>query len=285
MKIDFHTHIFPPEISRNRERFSAADPAFRLLYALPTARIATAERLIEILDEDTVDRAVVFGFPWRSEDLTRRHNDYVLEMASRYPERLIPFACVHPLNRQSAGEAGRCCEQGAAGLGELGLYEPCDPQSALAAFGEIFEVARTYGRILLIHANEPVGHPYPGKAPQGLEFYYELARRAAGIPLILAHWGGGLCFYEMLKKEVAETMSHLYYDTAASPFLYHPAVYPTVLGIVGKERVLFGSDCPLLRPARYFQEMQTVLSPREMEAVCGENAWRLLHGTQHRTAG
>ncbi|HOV85804.1 MAG TPA: TatD family hydrolase [Syntrophobacteraceae bacterium] len=280
MKIDVHTHIFPPEICRDRGRFFSSQPAFRLLYDSPKAPLATAERLLEVLDEDEVDRAVVFGFPWQGRERVLRHNDYVLEAAARYPRRLIPFACVHPLDPEAPAEADRCCAQGAAGLGELGLYEPCDPAAALAAYDGIFRVARSYGKPLLVHANEPVGHAYPGKAPQGLDFYYRLAQRAEGIPLILAHWGGGLCFYEMMKKEVAETLSHVFYDTAASPFLYRASVYRTVLDIVGKERVLLGSDGPLLRPRRYFHEMQGVLSPEEMRAVCGENAGRLLSGAR-----
>ena len=108
---------------------------------------------------------------------------------------------------------------------------------------------------MLVHANEPVGHNYPGKAPLGLDFYYALAALASDQPLILAHWGGGLGFFQLLKKEAPQTLKNVYYDTAASPFLYEPAIYAHMAAIVGKEKILFGSDYPLLSPGRYFQEM------------------------------
>jgi predicted TIM-barrel fold metal-dependent hydrolase len=69
----------------------------------------------------------------------------------------------------------------------------------------------------------------------------------------------------------------VYYDTAASPFLYNKRVYQIALSIVGPHRILFGSDYPLIPPARYKQEMQEAgLDEKELEAVLGLNARRLL---------
>ncbi|MGA7878463.1 MAG: amidohydrolase family protein, partial [Desulfoferrobacter sp.] len=122
----------------------------------------------------------------------------------------------------------------------------------------------------------PIGHSYPGKAPFGLDFYYAIARLAKGLPLILAHWGGGLCFYEMLRKEVPETLGSVYYDTAASPFLYRSGIYTHMTEIVGAERILFGSDYPLLAANRYFDEMANLgLAADVIDAITGGNAARL----------
>ena len=46
MLIDFHTHIFPPDIRDHRERYCARDPWFNELYSNPRANIATAEDLV-----------------------------------------------------------------------------------------------------------------------------------------------------------------------------------------------------------------------------------------------
>ena len=48
--IDVHTHIFPPEIVRQREDFFNEDPAFRWLYDSPQARLITAEELLQAMD-------------------------------------------------------------------------------------------------------------------------------------------------------------------------------------------------------------------------------------------
>jgi len=279
MRIDIHTHIFPPEFIDERDRFFPGEPIFKLLYGSPTARLATAETLLEIMDRDAVDIAVTFGFPWRNPELAYRHNDYVLEAASKY-SRLVPLGCVNPLGQGSLQEANRCLRSGAKGLGELAIYDECDKETALNGFRELVESCRSHGGILLVHANEPVGHWYPGKATLGLDFFYALARLTAEMPLILAHWGGGLCFYELLKKDAPEVLKHVYYDTAASPFLYRPDVYRIMARTLDAEKLLFGSDFPLLPPRRYFQDFSEAgLTADEIRAISGENAARLFNLT------
>ena len=167
MKIDIHTHIFPPEIAANRGDYFGGEPVFKQLYDSPKAKLATAERLLEAMDENQVDVSVVFGFPWENGKLTKRHNAYVLESASKYPNRLIPLACVNPLAKESLREAEQCLAAGAKGLGELAVYGDCDEQAALSSYQELFECSKSYHGILLVHSNEPVGHWYPGKAPFG----------------------------------------------------------------------------------------------------------------------
>ena len=279
MKIDVHTHIFPPEIVREREQFFDADPSFRLLYGSPKARLADAGSLLESMDRHGIERSVVFGFPWLDGGLAARHNDYVLEAAAGSTRRLVPLGCVNPLAPGSVQEAERCFRAGVKGLGELAVYGPCDADDALEGYRSLVACCRSYGGFLLVHANEPVGHLYPGKAALGLGFYYALARLAAGIPLVLAHWGGGLCFYELLEKETREVLANVYYDTAASPYLYRPAVYRHATNILGAGKIFFGSDYPLLPPSRYFEEMSAAgLTSEESDAISGGNAGALLSG-------
>ena len=278
MRIDVHTHIFPPEIVQDRQRFFDGEPAFQLLYDFPTARLATAESLLETMSRDGVDHAVVFGFPWRRSDLMKRHNDYVLESATKHSPALIPFGCVYPMEPESPMEAERCLELGARGLGELAIYGAVTAQVALECFLDLIACCRMHQGVMLVHANEPVGYRYPGKAPLGLDFYYALARLAAGMPLILAHWGGGLGFYELLKKEAPETLKDVYYDTAASPFLYKASMYACMTAIVGKEKILFGSDYPLQSPAQALADIDSLgwLSLSQKEQILGNNAAALL---------
>lgn len=276
MRIDVHTHIFPKEVVQRRELFFKDESAFKSLYGNPKARLATAEALLQAMDKAEIDYSVTFGFPWRNPDLAKRHNDYILEAASRYSSRLIPMGCVDPLADKSAEEAERVLQAGARGLGELAIYGPCDTGEALDCYKNLIDCCKSHKGILLIHANEPVGHSYPGKSPLGLDFYYTLARLAEDTPLILAHWGGGLCFYESLKKEASEVLANVYYDTAASPFLYRPSIYASVAAIVGVEKILFGSDYPLLGADRYFEEMAgSGLTDLQIDAIGGGNAARL----------
>lgn len=129
---------------------------------------------------------------------------------------------------------------------------------------------------ILLHTNERLGHSYPGKGATPLERFYELILSFPNLPVILAHWGGGLPFYELM-PEVAKSMIHVYYDTAASPFLYSKRIYAIASEIVGAEKILFGTDFPLLSPPRYFQELkESGLSKEDQEKILGLNFSRLI---------
>jgi predicted TIM-barrel fold metal-dependent hydrolase len=130
---------------------------------------------------------------------------------------------------------------------------------------------------VMIHTNEPVGHRYPGKSENTLAQIYDIIKRFPDNKIVLAHWGGGIFFYGLLKKEVQEALKNIWLDTAASPFLYDPAIYRHAIDIVGVEKILFGTDFPLIKPARYFKEFEAAgLTQAEMNAVCGENARKLI---------
>ena len=76
-----------------------------------------------------------------------------------------------------------------------------------------------------------------------------------------------------LKKEVKDILKNVYYDTAASPFLYNKEIYRTAFSLTGKDKILFGSDYPLMKPSRYFQEIEdSGLSKEDQAGILGENA-------------
>ena len=277
MVIDFHTHLFPAVIRQKRERFFDGESAFRLLYDSPKSRLVGAEETIAVMDEQGVDKSVVFGFPWRSAETFKRQNDYIMEAVTKYPDRLIGFCCFDPASPEAVRETQRCLRGGLSGVGELAFYESGIDAPTLERLAPVMDICREKGVPVLIHTNEPVGHMYPGKTPNTLAQIYALAKRFIENRIVLAHWGGGIFFYNLLKREVRETLRNVYFDTAASPFLYGPEIWPLAAQMAGVDRILFGTDFPLLKPARYFREMQeSGLSDRDIERICGGNAEHLL---------
>lgn len=277
MIIDFHTHIFPKEIRENRERYFPDEPAFRLLYESPKSNMVGAAGIVAAMDEQGVDKSVVFGFPWGKTDTFQRNNDYIMEAVERFPGRLIGLCCLDPFNPAAEAETERCLEGGLSGVGELAFYRSGIDEECLERLAPLMEICRQKRMPMLIHTNEPVGHMYPGKTPNTLRQIYDLARRFPGNVIVLAHWGGGIFLFNLLKKEVKESLRNVYFDTAASPFLYTPEIYPLALKLAGPDKILFGSDFPLLKPERYFKEFETAgLSSEDIENIRGKNAARLL---------
>ena len=277
MIIDIHTHAFPPSICNDRQRFFEQEPAFRMLYESPGSQLVGASRTLEMMDAQGVGKSVIFGFPWCNIETCRRNNDYILEEVSRHPDRLLGFCCVDPLHPEAAGEVERCLQAGLHGVGELAFYTSGIDARCLDGLEPVMALARRFDCPVMLHTNEPVGHQYPGKSPNTLAQIYALVRRFAENRIILAHWGGGIFFYALLKKEVRESLANVWYDTAASPYLYRPQIYAQAMDLAGEEKILLGSDFPLLTPERYFKEMdQAGLPQAQKHSVCGANAARLL---------
>ena len=277
MIIDAHTHLFPEEVRKNRQAYSRRDEGFRLIYRSEKARMASLEDLLQVMDRDSVDYSVVCGFPWKDPGLCREGNEYLLHCHRQYPHRIIPFACL-PLSspRQAQKELERCLSQGMRGIGELAFYGRGIFPSDIRRLASMVSHLSGLGIPFLLHANEPVGHEYPGKSLKTLHPIYQLLLLIPQVNVILAHWGGGFFFYELM-PEVARVAQRVFYDTAASPFLYRPEIYSVAVEIIGSDRILFGSDFPLLSPGRYFRELDGVGLPGQARRkIKGLNAQHLL---------
>ncbi len=277
MIIDFHTHVFPPQIKKNRSKYIERDPCFAILYSNKDAKMATADELIASMDRDGVDISVILNIGWTTHELCVETNDYIIESVSRYPQRLVGFCAVQPQSPKAAiAEVERCAKAGIRGVGEM------RPDMQLFDLGDevvmepLVEVLRKHKLILLTHASEPVGHDYPGKGGITPDILYPFITSFPDLTIVCAHWGGGLPFYALM-PEVKKAMSNVYFDTAASPFLYTPQVYNQVIQLVGADKILFGSDYPLLTQSRLLEEIKALGLPEETESlIVSGNAQRLL---------
>ncbi len=277
MIIDFHTHVFSPRTKKNRGKYIDSDPCFAILYSQKESELATADELVVSMDRDGVDISVILNIGWATHELCVETNDYIMESIARYPKRLVGFCAVQPLSPEAAiAEIERCVKGGIKGIGEL---RP-DVQMLDLNEGEIMDplvdVIRENKLILLFHTSEPVGHHYPGKGGVTPDILYPFIMRFPDSPVVCAHWGGGLPFYALM-PEVKKAMSNVYFDTAASPFLYSPQVYSQVAQLVGGDKILFGSDYPLLAQSRFLKEIDSLdLSQETKDSILSGNAQRLL---------
>ncbi len=274
MKIDVHVHILAPDFIKNIRKNIDRDAHFKLLHDNPKAKFATAEDVLENMEKTGIDKSVVFGFSCLDPGMAREANDYIIETVKRYPDRFIGFAIVPPQDAGMEKELIRCREAGLAGVGEVIPASVHIDISDQDQVGNFTAVCRELDLPILMHTNELVGHYYAGKGEMGPEQAYHFAINNPDNRIIFAHWGGGLFCYELM-PEVKESLQHVYYDTAASPFLFYPAVYETarLAGVLPK--VLLGSDYPLLPPSRYYKEWAaTNLTEEEKEEVWGGNAAR-----------
>jgi len=274
MIIDSHVHILPPAMRDARDRLAELDPWFDVCHR-GARSILTAEELLASMDASGIDRSVCFGWPFADPAHCAEVNDHLIAVQREHSDRLTCFATVSAARPGAVAELRRCAGEGLRGAGELNA----DAQEFDLASPSIDAVAAACTELeipLVLHCSEPVGHDYPGKGTATPGLVAAFALRHPTLQLVCAHLGGGLPFYAHM-PEVAELCRRLWFDTAAGPFLFAPTVYRAVADLCGADRLLFGSDHPLLPARRYIDAFAAAeLTAAERALVMGGNAAKLL---------
>jgi len=271
--VDVHVHVFPPEILPSINTYLETDPFLKTICTSPGHKYASLEDLVAAMEKGGVDKALAGGFASSDPGLCSIMNDYVLEGARKYPGKIFPMISLSP-DQFSGEEIDRCLDQGAVGVGELFPWgQKFDLQGKAAE--RLACCCRERNLPLLLHVNEEVGHYYAGKGEVSVKEAVTFAQQHPELTIIYAHWGGGMPFYELM-PELKGKLSHVYYDISAGPFLYTPDIYRVVREIGIMDKVLLGTDYPLISPGRYYREMKKAgLTAEEINLICGENARKI----------
>ena len=273
--VDAHTHLFPPEFVRRREELLRGDPWFGHAFGTPKATMAGEGALLASMKRAGYAMSVVVGWPWRDPGLCREHNAYLADVARRHPNKIAWLGIVNPALPDVEREIARCVAEGASGFGELNADAQGFDWAAPGAIANAFETLREVDLPVLIHTSEPVGHTYPGKGSATPDRLLIAFAAFPEVRFIAAHWGGGLPFYELM-PEVRALTRNVVYDSAASTYLYDFSIFPLLARLVGPQRMLFGSDFPVLGQRRFLDRVLASGLPDEaLPAVLAGNARRL----------
>lgn len=248
--VDFHIHLYPPEIIQDAESLSEHEPYFDALTHNRVHKWATLEDLLARMDRDGVERAVVGGFAFRDLGLCRVCNDYIIEGVKKHPDNLSGLCLVPPLARGAEEEILRCAEAGLVGVGELfpegQNIDISDRDQTWRLAGVLHEA----NLCVLWHTAEPVGHAYVGKGNVGPKEAAAFCMNHPEVKTVFGHLGGGVWLYELM-PEMRLYLSNARYDLAALPWLYEPAVLKTIESAGVAHKFLMGTDFPILDSSRY----------------------------------
>ena len=277
MIIDFHTHLLPPSFIKENYDQVMKDQTFASMFGKSDLNLPSTEDLIRSMEADDIDASVVMGYGWCDYEIAKASNDFILEAAQKYHPKIIPFCSVQPdWGDLAVYEIERCLSLGAKGIGELHPTSQSIDLALSESISSLVQISSENDMPIVIHGSEPVGHKYPGKGLTSPEQLASFAMRFPEASLVFAHWGGGLPFYALM-PEVRELLKNVFFDSAASPFLYDALIFSIADQIIGAEKIIFGSDYPLLSAKRVMRQVFETLSPEKTNLVMGENANNLLH--------
>jgi predicted TIM-barrel fold metal-dependent hydrolase len=86
-------------------------------------------------------------------------------------------------------------------------------------------------------------------------------------------------------SQTAAIASHVWFDTAAQPYLYREDVYDGLLRGPFRETIVMGSDWPLISQKRQIEAIRRSVPEAEAEMVLGSNGEPLLGVRVGRRSG
>lgn len=281
--IDCHTHAYPEAITQDPRGWAKAhgERHWSELVAPGDGKSiqgwSTPESMIQAMNQAGVHQAVLLGWYWEHESTCRLHNQVMLEWIEQYPERLLGFASIYP-NEQVVDQLETAKAQGFCGVGEvhIGVQNLCPDSSVWGALAD-WLIAHDWP--INLHVTEAAGHRLRNTPPTPLQHFVRLKQSVPDLKIILAHWGGGLPFFEQNPK-IRKLFQNVYYDVAAGPLLYDIHIFRRMVDILGVDKILFGSDYPLrLYPRlRKTPDMKTYIDRIRKESGLSDSAQGKIFG-------
>jgi len=276
--IDVHTHAErstrQPEDPVNAEVIAAAARYFGATPNLPTAQdVADYYRERSML-------AVMFTIDDEAGMGRRRiANEELLEVAAANPDVLIPFASVDPhKGKLGVIEARRMIAAGVHGFKFHPNTQAFWPNDR--SFYPLYEVIAEAGLIALFHSGQTgIGAGMPGGGGVRLKYSNPMSVDdvAADFPelkIILAHPSFP---WQEEALAVATHKPNVYIDLSGWSPKYFPDILVRYTNTLLRDKMLFGSDFPLLTPDRWLRDFAELPIRDEVRPlVLKENAARLL---------
>jgi uncharacterized protein len=224
-----------------------------------------SDALLAAMDAAGVDRACVFASVTRGSDYALE-TELILTLSAKTGGRVIPFARVNPFwGEEAVTDLTSAARAGVKGLKLHPYMDGAFMANDVALVHPLVRVAADHGLVVLVHSGWGFNSA-PG-------IVADLARAFPSVSVIMGH--AGRYGYHREAAVVGADLSNLSFDVAG---LATPSAVAELVGLVGAERVLFGSDHPyspmgfeLEKVARW-----TGLPWSQVAAVVGGNAARLL---------
>ncbi len=221
------------------------------------------DSMLRAMDAVGIDRVCLFNI--FHPDGTRA-NDLTARFVARHPDRFIGFAYVSPLMpERMVPELERAID--ILGLRAIKLYPPhVGTPTDDPVWHPIYEFAQERELVIISHTGS--------KASSEPKHLAAAAVRFPGARFVAAH-AGNMPEQRRQAIEAAQKSPNFYLETCST--YRAPGVIEELVGEAGADRVLYGSDMPLMDPRAQIGKIITAdISDEAKRLVLGENARRLL---------
>ncbi len=217
-----------------------------------------ADSMVRQMDRVGVSRMVCAHEASMTADVVEGNNR-VLEAMAAYPDRVMGYACVFPVNaRLGIDEVKRCLDAGMVGIK---LHSANGIPYTSEKYTPVWRYADEHGVPMLLHTWG------------GLKDLDKVFEEYRGMPVLLAHSG---CTRAEEYADCAERHPHVYLELAFSGCKYGLVEY--FVRRLSAERVVFGSDMPWMPLGQQIGKVVFAdISEADKKAILVDNARRILN--------
>lgn len=255
MKVfDMHVHIFPDKIAQ--KAVSAIGKFYEDFNMEGDGSLNTAIRL---MDEAGITRCAAHSVATTAHQVNSI-NDFVLNAWKTYPDRIIPFAAMHP-NVENPHDVA----ESILNAGFRGIKLHPEIQGFKIDAPEVLDMLAPFaGRIpVLVHAGD---YRYDNSSPDRLK---HVMREFPNLTLVCAHLGGWTVWEEAARQLPGE---NIWVDTSSALFSMTPERAAQIIRSYGIERAVYGTDYPMWSPVSEMARFEKLpLTDDEREKVLWTN--------------
>jgi predicted TIM-barrel fold metal-dependent hydrolase len=225
-----------------------------------------AASMVAVMDRLGVQKACICSIPACSADIPRG-NDMTAAAVRAYPDRFVGYASTNPhYPERVLPELERAFDQ--LGLSWIKLHPSMvDYPISGPAYKPVWRFASERKTVVL-------SHTWTGGSICAPKQFAPLAQEYPDVTFILGHSGGAPHGYAEA-IEVANQHQNIYLDLCRS--VMSSVWVERIVGEVGADRVLWGTDFPFLDPVYLVGRLAYAkLADEAKRKVLGENAQRLL---------
>ncbi len=262
MKIfDIHVHIYPDKIAPKAVQAISNFYNDNPMYG--DGRVST---VLKRMDETGIEQCVIHS-PATTPHQVASINKFIKSVADAQPDRIIPFATLHPDMENIEQAVQDILEQGFQGIKlhpEFQEFNVDEPRAI-----RMFDIIGDKVPVLL-HCGDS---RRDNSAPQRI---HRLMHEVPQLRLVCAHLGGWQVW-----EQAAEVLTgeNIWVDTSSALYALSPETAARIIRGYGTDRALFGSDYPMWDPKEELQRFLNLpLNDSERENILWNNHIRLFQG-------
>jgi predicted TIM-barrel fold metal-dependent hydrolase len=278
--IDFHTHAEEPCGCHADDGYDEFQAEMARYFRAPWKHPPTVEETAAHYRAQNIG-AVIFPIDSERETGYRRYkNEEIAELAAKNSDVLIPFASIDPAKgKMGAREATRLVKDfGVKGFKFHPTSQGFYPNDRAAYV--LYEAIAESGAIALFHTGQ-TGAGAGMRGGNGLRLKYsnpiyldDVAVDFPDMPIVMAHPSFP---WQEEALAVATHKPNVYIDLSGWSPKYFPPILVRYANTLLREKVLFGSDWPMITPERWLADFEKIeIKDENRPLILKQNAARLL---------